>query len=302
MTTDENATNPVADDAVHDVAAEGVADEAYAQGDEETTETLDPTETEDGDEGTPDDEAEIEVDGQKYRVPKALEGAFLRNADYTKKTQEVAETRRAIEAERVALAQAAEAQKEYLADHVRVTKLQEMVEYYETVDWDRADDENPDVANREWRRFQQAQAELNTAKQELQTKEQSRLEAKQAETRKALQEAGQVLARDIPGWNQQLALKLVETAASYGVTHEELAGEGDKRVWVDPRVWKLFHAAHMWNQHQTKQANSERAKQAQTTAPIKTVGTKGAPVDPLSDRASIDVWMKARRNSVRKGR
>lgn len=98
------------------------------------------------------------------------------------------------------------------------------------------------------------------------------------------------------------AYEYAETAASYGVTHEELAGEGDKRVWVDPRVWKLFHAAHQWNQHQTKQANSERAKQAQTTAPIKTVGTKGAPVDPLGDRASIDVWMKARRNSVRKGR
>ena len=40
---------------------------------------------------------EIEQDGKKYAVPKELKDSFLRHADYTKKTQEIAEQRRAIE-------------------------------------------------------------------------------------------------------------------------------------------------------------------------------------------------------------
>jgi hypothetical protein len=42
-----------------------------------------------------DDFEEIEYgEGQKYAVPKALKGAFLMQADYTRKTQELAEQRR----------------------------------------------------------------------------------------------------------------------------------------------------------------------------------------------------------------
>src|SRR5262249_26454182 len=39
-------------------------------------------------------------DGQKYRVPKALRDGFLRQADYTRKTQDVASQRRQVEADR----------------------------------------------------------------------------------------------------------------------------------------------------------------------------------------------------------
>ena len=42
-----------------------------------------------------DDTFELEVDGQVHTVPAALKGAFLRQADYTRKTQELADHRRA---------------------------------------------------------------------------------------------------------------------------------------------------------------------------------------------------------------
>ena len=40
-----------------------------------------------------DDSEEVEHEGQKYRIPKALKSALMMNADYTRKTQEVAEQR-----------------------------------------------------------------------------------------------------------------------------------------------------------------------------------------------------------------
>ena len=40
---------------------------------------------------------EVEHEGKKYQIPKPLKGALLMQADYTRKTQEVAEQRRAVE-------------------------------------------------------------------------------------------------------------------------------------------------------------------------------------------------------------
>ncbi|MCA6256316.1 MAG: hypothetical protein IM665_14825, partial [Phenylobacterium sp.] len=41
------------------------------------------------------DWSEIEVDGEVWLAPPVLKSAFLRQADYTRKTQELAERRRA---------------------------------------------------------------------------------------------------------------------------------------------------------------------------------------------------------------
>lgn len=277
-----------------DTSVEQVVTEAELHDDVGHDQT-DPTESEQDDEGSPADETEIEIDGQSYKVPATLKDAFMRTKDYTAKTMEIAETRRAVEAERQALAAQAEAQKEYLADHVRVTQLQQTIDYYANVDWDRADDENPDVAAREWRKYQQAQIALNDAKSELKTKEENRSKEQQSQRDQALRQTGEILRKDIPGWGQPLAIKLMETATKFGVTHEELANE------TDPRVWKLLHAAHQGTQAQTKQATQARAQQSAATAPIRTVGAKAPPPSPMSDKASIDAWMRAR-NDQRKAR
>lgn len=291
----EEATNPAADDDARVASGEGVADEAAtAQGDQDTGDQ-DPKEPAEGDEDNPAaEEAEIELDGQKYRVPKKLEDAFLRQADYTRKTQEIAEQKRTVEAERTALAERAEATKALAKDYGRVHALEQQIEYYGKVDWDAAQDTDPDLATREWRKYQLAQSELTTARTELQSKEDQRLKDQQADTAKALQETGKVLARDIPGWSPALATKLVETGLHYGLSHEDLAGE------TDPRAWKLLHAAHQWRQHETKQAAGQRQAQAQSTAPIRTLGTKAPPPTALSDKASTDAWMKARNEQTRK--
>jgi hypothetical protein len=59
------------------------------QGSDEESEAIDPA------------EEEIEHEGRKYLVPKALKPLLLMQADYTRKTQEVAEQRRAVMAERL---------------------------------------------------------------------------------------------------------------------------------------------------------------------------------------------------------
>src|SRR5688572_14468037 len=52
---------------------------------------------------------EIEFDGERYKIPKKLKNGFLMQSDYTRKTQEVAEERKAIAAAKEAAKQEAEA-------------------------------------------------------------------------------------------------------------------------------------------------------------------------------------------------
>ena len=106
----EDATNPVdvEDDAVLD--APEVDAESYS--DDETPEA-----DADGapDEGQPEDDTEeVDWDGAKYRVPKPLKDALLRQADYTRKTQELAEQRRTVEQHFTSLTQQAELQQQTL--------------------------------------------------------------------------------------------------------------------------------------------------------------------------------------------
>jgi hypothetical protein len=123
----EQATNPVAD---VDTSATGVAEPVTATTSDDDTDTSEFDRVEapaDEDDDTPpagdgdgeggdgstgkdkpaaeDDEEEVELsDGRKVKAPKELALGYLRQADYTKKTQEVADERRTLETERAEIA------------------------------------------------------------------------------------------------------------------------------------------------------------------------------------------------------
>ena len=79
---------------------------------------------------------ELELDGETHVLPAALKGAFLRQADYTRKTQELAEHRRALEAERRAMAEHRDAMQGELGDRAVLAALDRSLDEYEGVDWD----------------------------------------------------------------------------------------------------------------------------------------------------------------------
>src|SRR6476646_10025915 len=71
----------------------------------------------------PEEEEEVELDDLKLKVPKtaaeklkALQEGNLRQADYTRKTQELAEQRKAFETERQTVQQASQAEIDALAN------------------------------------------------------------------------------------------------------------------------------------------------------------------------------------------
>ena len=83
-----------------------------------------------------DDSEEIEYEGEKYKVPKSLKDAFLRQSDYTRKTQEVAEQRKEFERQRDQFQQQAAMQRQHIEDFSQLHTIDAQIERFKNVDWE----------------------------------------------------------------------------------------------------------------------------------------------------------------------
>jgi len=308
--------------------AEGETPEAEVETPEVETEV---SETQYDDNGEPiepeaaeieDDSEEVEHDGQKYKIPKALKSALLFQADYTRKTQEVAEERRALAAEREAFT-AREAAIEAAAQDVveakaKAVALSQTLAEYDDVDWNgweqrirqlRAAGRHEDAAQDQfdldsaWRKRDQLKQAHTTALSEAETKAKKvadDLTAAQSEERtKLLREGHAVLARDIPNWGPELGRELIGFGSkAFGFTPDEIAGI------TDPRMMKVLHAVFLADKASKETAAADKTRktvqtleQQQQVRPAATVGARSpattpSTATPASDRLSTEAWMK----------
>lgn len=243
-----------------------------------------------------DDTCDIEHEGQLYRVPVELKGAFLRHADYTRKTQELAQHRRALEAERQAVAQQAQTQAGASRDAVQLAALDHQLDALRGVDWQAFAGQDPQGAQALWLRFQgmtQAREQLAYAvSHHLQRRDLERARETAAEMAKT----GETLQREIEGWSPEVAGKLVEYAQAFGVTLDEL------REAADPRVWKILHRAWQADQAEQRDGAAKTAVQAQAVRPAVLVSGAAAGGGGVRDELATKEWMNRRNAQTRVSR
>lgn len=245
------------------------------------------------DEVPEDDIEEVEVDGQVFRVPKALKPALMMHADYTRKTQEVAEQRRALEEAGQRFLQQVQAQQENLRDYAGLAAIDQQLAALAQVDWPALSQQRPAEAQK----LQGQAAQLMAARQALvsrlqQAQQQKALEAQHLHA-KCLEDGHAALARDIPNWSAETAAKLNDFAAELGFSPEEI-----EQV-LDPRQVKALHLAWLGQQLQQKH---RATSQAPSASPVPQLGTGSAPGVRDPSRMSTDQWIKWRNSSLRKKR
>ncbi|TAJ70696.1 MAG: hypothetical protein EPO51_16535 [Phenylobacterium sp.] len=235
---------------------------------------------------------EVELDGEVHVVPAALKGAILRQADYTRKTQELAEHRRALEAERQAFGQEAASLRGASRDRMRLAALDEQIAEFQAVDWDAYAAEDPQAAQHLWDRFQavgDARERLAYAVSHHESREEMRAAREAAEEMAA---TGAKLREEIDGWSPEVAAKLVEYGQAFGVTLEELA------QMADARLWKLLHKA--WRADQASQGETQA--EAVQVRPAVTVAGGGAGGGGVRDELATKEWMRRRNDQMTRGR
>ena len=293
----EDATNPVdvEDDAVLD--APEVDAESYSD-------DTDQAETEGApDEGQPEDDTEeVDWDGAKYRVPKPLKDALLRQADYTRKTQELADQRRTVEQHFTALTQQAELQQATLEHRVNLRTVEQQLQQFQNTDWQAyaqaygADATASAMAS--WQQYRDAKAELEGAIAKTET---DFRQISERSTANAIAEAEKVLSREIEGWSSELVTTLAGYAAeNFGITPQELRDSViNPDGTADPRTFKVLARLHKAETElaqlkaQTTKAQ-QAAKQASVT-PAKAVGQRAGGYKPgLDDSLPADEWLRRR--------
>jgi hypothetical protein len=291
---DTDATSPVdgGDTSVEDTAEVNT---------EVETEGLEPDQQFDDDGNPieePDEDEEVDLDDLKIKVSKdvaaklkELKEGNLRQADYTKKTQEAAELRKALEAERNNLRETSDAE---LGAAAQATAIAQQIQAYQKVDWNAWNDQDPFEAQKAFMQFQQLKDAQQQALGRLQHLRNERLSTAQQEAAKRMEEGRRTLSRDIPGWNDDTKAKLIGFAAEYGFSRDELDD-----LEADPRVARVLHAAFTGREAIGKQQKAQNHVKAQQAQPAATVKARTAPPSGLDDRLSTEEWMKRREKQAR---
>jgi hypothetical protein len=197
---------------------------------------------------------EFDWNGKRIRAPKGLKEGVMKNADYTQKTQAVAERQRELEAYEQQIAQQAQATDAELDARASLKNLDVRIKPYADLteqQWIQWEAEDPLAAQQGWRTYQMLHQDQNKAKEQLTTLQTQRAEAAKSADSIRFQETDK-FARSIPGWTPEVGPKIAEYAASRGIDRQTLEAN------INPALYGILYDAMI----------GQKALQKPPTAPL----------------------------------
>lgn len=214
--------------------AEVVEDEVEAEADESEEAEDGQTEDEEGEADTEEEDGEsddadgdepkaIEIDGEKIDIEEVKLG-YLRQSDYTRKTQAVAEQRKAAEEER-----------QYYASTLNtiLSTVGADIERFNGVDWERAAVENPEQYTQAKAAYEHSLSLMNGVKAQTEDFVNRAKQAQQAALKAQAKESIAILKTTIPAWSNDLYAQVGEFAQKeLGFKPEEFNNIADHRAII----------------------------------------------------------------------
>lgn len=260
------------------------------EGAEPQDEALESSEEVEGDEEESEEEAPrdekfvVKVDGKEIEVPKEeLIRGYQREADYTRKTQKLAEERKIVESE----FQQVRAEREYTSQ--LIGQLQQKLQEYEPPepDWNRLEVEDPTEYARQWTSHQRRQQQ----KYAIQAEELRIAQLQNADAQKhihaTLAAETARLKEKIPEWNSPEKAKaegkaLLEYGQVLGFSEQEL------NTITDSRALLALHKAWKYDQMMSKrpefQAKIKKAPRMVTPGSAGNVSSKSSDLNNAKKR------------------
>jgi hypothetical protein len=204
------------------------------------------------------DLAELEWEGSKYQVPAKLKDAFMKNEDYTRKTQDLSEQRKSLDHMREV---ATNAQLEKIfgdsvsQEHQELSVIDAYLQQVKALDWQSMTSEQLlrhkiEVDNIKERR--QALQDSISGKRNHFNNE---VKTKMGEMRS---KARELATKSIPGFNEETEKAMRAFAMSEGLTESEV-----DNVLLDPRSYKV-----LWKAAQFDKVQAGTAKAVEKATPV----------------------------------
>jgi hypothetical protein len=271
-----------------------------AEPSEQPSET--PDENEEQQEEEPEDE-ELDIDGEPLKVPKTiaekLKARMMMQADYTRKTQEAAEERKVLQAERESFTREAEINEQLADETSQLRWIDNRIETFQNLNWQQLSPEDQQRALIEQMQLRQAKDGLTgriTDKKTELTEQRERYAANSiAKAVQALQSPD-----DKFGWDGKFdepkAKSLTQFGLELGFTQEEL------RNTTHPNMIKTLHLAKIGREALMKQKAALKAPkvEAKPVPQVTARKTTSAVSDP--DKLSPEAWLKWREGQIARKR
>lgn len=186
----------------------------------------------------------VKIDGKDVEVTQdELVSGYQRQADYTKKTMEIAEARKAAEAE----ANAARQERQAYAQQLQFVQQQlgQALGEQQNIDWQQLLDSDPVEYLKQQHLFQERQAAFQRNQQEQQRLWQQQQAEQQTNIQKYLSEQREALLAKLPEWTDEGKAKAgTEEVANFlrenAFTDEEIQGVVDHRHVLIARKAMLY--------------------------------------------------------------
>lgn len=246
------------------------------------------------------EEVEDELEGVKLRGKKELlekiKSERLMQADYTRKTQEVAEQRRAIEAERQQFQETAKSHQEHIREVGRLMAVDDRLQQFQQVNWQQLNQEDPVRAQALLIEFNQLQAARGQLANSLAQREQQRQLASQQDSAKRANEAEQIVMREVKDWGAEKLAKFVDAGQKAGIQPD-----GMRQLLIQyPQAARFLNKALMYDQLLAQRMQKPKAEPPKPATRIG--GGSAANTKPLSDVTDPREWAERRRQWKSQGR
>ncbi len=279
-------------------------DTEEVEAEEAEAEEVDADEVDDAEEGDDEEADEVEAelfeltldDGTKVEVPQSAKDAFMKNADYTQKTQSLSEQRKALEADRQRFQQAIKMQTQFTEADSNVRVIDTQLAQFEGIDWNTWGQQDPASA-------QQAQIQLGALREQrgqaVQELQKLQAEAQQTESReiaRQTEENRQRVATAVADWSSDTEQAIFDYGLKSGLSENQLASTN-----YDPAVLSILNKARLFDELQQRQtAKPKKAKAEPVPKAEKVRAKKSSNRTAPKDSDSTEAWLRKRNAQIAK--
>jgi hypothetical protein len=232
---------------------------------------------------------DLEWEGQQYRLPKTLAARFMKDADYTHKTTELAEIRKGYELAR-------ESVERYNLDSQFHQSVAKELNQLNVIDTYLAEANKLNWSNMTTEQMFRTRAELDQVKEQRDTLKQA-VQSKRAQYDDAVKKhrddlrakSKEAIAKSIPNYGEETEKEIRKAANSHGLTDSETDS-----VLLDPRSARILWKAAQFDKVQANvgKAGKEISRTLKTTP-------RGEPM-PANTAAKLN-FHKAMKNATNSG-
>ena len=246
-------------------------------------------------------EVEVEYEGKAYCLPAELKDALLRQADYTRKTQDVAKARKTLEAETAAHHGKMNSARAHMLDAARVVALNDQLAQFDQIDWRGLQEKDPARAQQLWQHRARIKHLRDRAARAWTEKEKEHASHSQRTTARRMDEVSAHLPRLIADWSPELDAKLAQYGTAHGLSRPEIA----RAALQNPVFVKLLHKAHLFDEAEKKKQTQQTFDAALAARPVTRVGGGGGTAsrrttDSSGDALSAEEWARRERERMRR--